>query len=288
MNLMKMTENCVDYKINHITIRNDSLVFEFAKYKGRQNGEEHVGPWYVCANPEESHLCLVLSLSRYLFTYPQLLNEDASLFQGKSQYNRYANLFLQVISEKKAELQMLGVKNCDIGTHSCCKGVATMVADGCTVSPPIVSICVRSGWVMGGVKDRYLKHESAGNQYVGCCTAGLDQLSKIFAISPPCFDFTGISEAIERACLRKYINEWLHYRIMEDGDLSDSSQHIIWTCFASICYHYNYLSTNFHKECSFHASLFFRDIPDEFFNVVRIAFPWETSVDTTKLTGVPP
>ena len=71
---------------------------------------------------------------------------------------------------------------------------------------------------MGGVKDRYLKRESAGDQYVGCCAAGLDQLSKRFAISPPYFYFIVISDAIERACLCKRIKEWLHSRIMEDGD----------------------------------------------------------------------
>ena len=101
-----------------------------------------MGPWHVYANPEEPHLCVVLALSRYLFTYPQLLKEDASLFQGSSQYNRYAKLFLAVISDNKEELQVLGVEEGDLGTHSCRKGVATMVAAGCTVSPPIVSICI--------------------------------------------------------------------------------------------------------------------------------------------------
>ena len=163
---MKRAENCVDCKINHITIRNDALVFQFAKSKGHQNGEEHVGPWHLYANPENPHICVVLSLARYLFTYPQLLKEDSSLFQGTSQYNRYAKLFLQLIAYNKYELQQLGVEEGDLGTHSCRKGVATMVAAGCTVSPPIVSICVRAGWVMGGVKDRYLKRESAGDQYV--------------------------------------------------------------------------------------------------------------------------
>ena len=43
-----------------------------------------------------------------------------------------------------------------------------------------------------------------------------------------------------------------------------------------------------HKLCSFRASLFFRDVPAKLLNVVRVAFPWETTVDTPKLTGVPP
>ena len=102
------------------------------------------------------------------------------------------------------------MENGDVGTHSCRKGVATVVAAGCTVSPPIVSICVQAGWVMGGVKDRYLKRESAGDQYVGRCAAGLDQLSKEFAVSPPYFDFTDINDKLERAWLQGRIKNWLH------------------------------------------------------------------------------
>ena len=285
---MKRAENCVDCKITHITIRNDALVFQFAKSKGHQNGEEHVGPWHVYANPEHPHLCVVLSLARYLFTYPQLLKDDSSLFQGTSQYNRYAKLFLQMISDNKSELQQLGVEEGDLGTHSCRKGVATMVAAGCTVSPPIVSICVRAGWVMGGVKDRYLKRESAGDQYVGRCAAGLDQLSKRFSVSPPYFDFSAINEALERARLKKRIEQWLHSRILDEGELSASSKHIVWTCFASICFHHSFLTNNLHEECSFRASLIFRDIPDEFLNLARVAYPWDSTVDTPKITGVPP
>ena len=43
-----------------------------------------------------------------------------------------------------------------------------------------------------------------------------------------------------------------------------------------------------HEECSFRSSLFIRDIPDKFLNVARVAFPWETTVDTLKLTIIPP
>ena len=86
----------------------------------------------------------------------------------------------------------MGVKICYLGTHSCRKGVATMVAAGCTVSPPIVSVCVSTGWVMGGVKDNYLKRESAGGQHVGRCASCLPILSMDFSVSPPYFDFSGI------------------------------------------------------------------------------------------------
>ena len=80
---------------------------------------------------------------------------------------------------------MLGVEDGDLCTHLCSKGVATIVVSGCTVSSPIVIICIRACWTMGGVKDWYLKRESAGDQYVGRCAAGMDQLSKSFDTPPP-------------------------------------------------------------------------------------------------------
>ena len=43
---MKRAENCVDCKVTHIRFESDSLVFEFAKGKSHQDGEEHVGPWH--------------------------------------------------------------------------------------------------------------------------------------------------------------------------------------------------------------------------------------------------
>ena len=34
--------------------------------------------------------------------------------------------------------------------------------------------------------------------------------------------------------------------------------------------------------------LIFRDIPEEFLNVARVAYPWDSTADTLKITGVPP
>ena len=64
-----------------------------------------------------------------------------------------------MISKNKAESQIRGVADGNLDTHLCCKCIATMVATGCTVSPPIVSIYVKVGWVTRGVKYRYIKRE---------------------------------------------------------------------------------------------------------------------------------
>ena len=99
----------------------------------------------------------------------------------------------------------IGVKICDLGTHSCRDGVATMVAVGCTVSPPIVSICVRACWVIGGVKDKYLQRESAGDQHVGRCASYLPILSMDFVVSPPYFYFSGIEDDISKVSAKSRI-----------------------------------------------------------------------------------
>ena len=121
-----------------------------------------------------------------MFTYPQILVNNASLFQGSSQYDRYSNFFAKLPLEHEYAIAGMVVKICDLGTHSCRKGVATMVAAGCTVSPPIVSICVRPGWVMGGVKDKYPNIEIAGDQHVVRCASCLPVLSMDFQCHPPC------------------------------------------------------------------------------------------------------
>ena len=65
-----------------------------------------------------------------------------------------------------------------------------MVASGCTVSPPITATCLRSGWSIVKVKERYFKYEATGNQYVGRCSVGLNHLTKGFSVSPPHFEFS--------------------------------------------------------------------------------------------------
>ena len=157
MCLMNRDENCVICRVNHITFEDDYLIFRFAKSKGHQDGEEHVCPWHVYSNPKKPQFFTVFSMARYLFTYPRIMVNNASLFRGNSQYDRYSKKFAKLLLNHEDAVTGMGVDICDLGTHSCRKGVATMVAAWCTVSPPIILICVRAGWLMGGVRDKYLK-----------------------------------------------------------------------------------------------------------------------------------
>ena len=287
---MKRAENCVDCKITHIYFENDSLVFAFAKSKGHQAGEEHVGPWHIYANPFEPEICPVLALARYLLSFPDKLRSNTALFEGTAQYNRYARIFMATLKELEEELKMFGVNVGNLGTHSCRKGVASMVAAGCTVSPPIVSLCIRAGWVMGGVKDRYLKYESAGDQYVGRCASGLDQLSKNFAVSPPYFDFSSLEDELSVVQKKIEIAQWLKVRLTgeREGRVSPQTFNLLTCAFASLCFHYDFLDKSISQDNALRASPFFKDIPDSIQTLAKISFPWNKTVDTPKLTGVPP
>ena len=50
-------------------------------------------------------------------------------------------------------------------------------------------ICLRVGWSMGSVKEKYIHYEKAGDQYVGRVVSGLNVNSADFAVSPPYFNF---------------------------------------------------------------------------------------------------
>jgi hypothetical protein len=73
------------------------------------------------------------------------------------------------------------------GAHSVRKGVATFAYNGTTGGPSIASVCLRVGWSLGDVQDRYIRYEPAGDQYLGRVIAGLPLNGADFALLPPHF-----------------------------------------------------------------------------------------------------
>ena len=122
--------------------------------------------------PENPHICPVLALARYLFCFPEVLRGDVPLFEGTNQYARYSSRMLLLYKEMKDDLRRIGTDYRDLGSHSAHKGVGTMVASGSTVGPPIVPLCLRAGWALGGFKHKYLICADAGGMHVGRCTSG--------------------------------------------------------------------------------------------------------------------
>jgi hypothetical protein len=256
---------------------NDALVFLFAKSKSHQDGsEEFLGPWHVYANPHKPYLCPVLSLARFLFTYPETFSGRRPLFEGNNSYSRYQKVFARLLLDHATELRQLGVEPSDLGSHSARKGVGTLVAAGCTA---IVSICLRMGWALGGVLGRYFKRRGdAGDMHVGTRMASLiNALEKEFAVCRPYFDYTKLDSEDERNSLKneisKCIDSWL------PGDTTAATRMLTRELFASICFHHRYLEQHLHKHLPFRDSPFFKDIPQVVVDAARIAYPWDATED---------
>jgi len=159
-----------------------------------------LGPWHFM--PLKLHICPVLALARFLFTFPETFSGNKPLFEGKNSYARYQKVFSQMLLEHGNEFRQLGAEPSELGTHSARKGVGTLVAAGCTVAPPIVSICLRMGWALGGVLGRYFKQADAGDMHCGRTAAMQDPMTKEFAVCTPCFDFTEMDDVEERERLK--------------------------------------------------------------------------------------
>ena len=107
------------------------------------------------------------------------------------------SLLFKVTNKHENELRKLGTLSNELGSYSSRRGVSSMIAGGCSASPLIISLWILAGWSMGGVKDYYLKHESAGDKYAGWCACCLNPLTFNFAISPLHFDFLDLNDMMQ-------------------------------------------------------------------------------------------
>jgi len=211
----------------------------------------------VYANPHNPEICPVLALACYIFSNPGIFSaadveEDegveveegeggvnqkkgGQLFPGGNQYDRFMECLHRIVEKYPQVFLGLGISPGDLGSHSARKGASSHACSGSTVSPPMVSICLRTMWSMGHVKERYLQYEKAGNQYLGHVVCGLDVNTVDFAVSPPFLEFDdtrqeggGTGKSRVYSMLRDY---------MVHGDTVLASVHrVFYFCFASFVF----------------------------------------------------
>jgi hypothetical protein len=136
--------------------------------------------WHVYATPDKPATCPVLGLATYVFANPGLTNVEnftetegdgnpsSRLFPGGDQYGRFMDCLRRIIVSNEDEFLQLDIRPGDLGYHSSRKGARSFASAGSTVSPPMVSICLRAMWSMGSVKERYLQFEKAGDRCERC------------------------------------------------------------------------------------------------------------------------
>ncbi|POM70035.1 Hypothetical protein PHPALM_13606, partial [Phytophthora palmivora] len=99
-----------------------------------------------------------------------------------------------------------------------------------TGGPSIASVYLRVGWSLGGVQDRYIRYESAGDQYLGRVVAGVPLNQAEFALLPP--HFANNQDKV----VQTSIDEMLP--VMKS---CSSLQDILKLYMASLVYHHDYL-----------------------------------------------
>ncbi len=245
-NLMCRAGNTGSIHHNHLEWKDDALGVYFAHQKNDQEGDRPRDARHVFANPLRPAICPILALAIY-WTCFGFRDGSTKLFAGSDVYSRFLKSFKELLHEDlvDVELRDRGIKASDLGPHSARKGMffvrswsgpyiaagaASYVASGCTAGPSNVALCLRAGWTLGGVEDRYLRYEAAGDSHVGRTVAGLPYDKPEFAVLPPFF--------VER-------NEIINDAIQTCFPMApESLNRILEFCLASLVYHFDFLSNH--------------------------------------------
>ena len=181
-------------------------------------------------------------MGRMLIAHPTILQGQSPIFEGSGQYERFNKMFHDIVDsdEHRQAFVEFGITPEYFGTHSIRKGAVTFVATGSTSCPPIASICIRANWAMPGVMNRYIKYESAGDQFVAKCVSGRSRMTKEFAASPPYFDFSEM-DPTTKATHKNEVTKWIKSRMPEGARSNDNVFSLFYACIASIGYHKEFL-----------------------------------------------
>ena len=177
----------------------------------------------------------------------------------------------------------VGVDIHGTASHSVRKGSSTYAASGCTVAPSMASICNRAGWKMGGTRDKYIKFENAGDQHLGRVLSGLNPLSIDFSLTPPFFDVENEMEMVE-------IDRFLRSRIENSENISDKTFTLVRYCFASLCFHCEFLKSVLEPSSRIRTSPLFINVPADIIAKAK-AINYKDAIGhkcAPRLTGIPP
>ena len=154
----------------------------------------------------------------------------------------------------RKRLDAMGIPYDEISTHSYRKGSVSHAASGSTQGPPIVAVCLRAGWKLGGVLNTYLCLENAGDQFVGRVAAGLPLLTKDFTVLPPRFPDSLFQEDLvapmpddtqevkKQRYTRGLIEKAMLAMFGDPYHYGQSFYVVLRHCLASLCYHKKWLS----------------------------------------------
>lgn len=259
-NLMQRSETIANVQLEHISWKEDSLTIVIPQSKTDQEGE-NIYHRHIFANPLQPEICPILALATLIFSknYIQVAREIEErtnnnlvswpLFMGSNQKHRMGKIIKGILDKMKDQndLLILGSDPEYIGLHSPRKGSNTY-CNGFIGGPSYPSICLRGGWKIGGVQDRYLFNQEGSDQFVGRTVAGLPFLSSEFAVLPPHFSIETLNSITDeewRTILPLYKEYPKGFRL------------VLPYLMASLIHHEDFLRSNLPKDHSlFYSPLF--------------------------------
>ena len=279
-NLACRVGNTSRIAFRHITWNQsfDSFSIAFSQTKTDQYGQEAKYPRHLYSNPLNPLVCPVLSLSLYLSScFNTLQNSDNKLFPGPKQAQRFSTILYKAIDDNWETVSNMGYIRGELGTHSIRKGPVSYLSS-LPGGPSDAAVCIRAGWTKGKIRDIYMRYVSSGDEFVGRCICLLSILKEDFAVSPPHFrteDFDWIGPLsrlqypmlADIVCLRKVTS----------------------MCLASILYHNGWLSSFLHpSHVLFTTAYCFRsnEVLSHEADVV-VTYPWNDG-NGNVFTGIPP
>ena len=63
---------------------------------------------------------------------------------------------------------------------------------------------------------------------------------------------------------------------------------IVTQCYASVCYHFEFLGEHLHERSRLRQSPLFQQCKDTWIQIAVVKYPWDATEETPKLTGIPP
>jgi hypothetical protein len=271
-NLMARAANTLSIRYEHMQFTEDCLCIMFAQMKTDQFADRPKDPRHVYANPIMPEVCPMLALGVMWLCYG-FSSDSNKLFPGSRQYERFRHLLSRLLEAESSQLALRGIDKSDIGSHSIRKGCATYCSSGSTACPSGPSIDIRAGWAQGGVKGRYVKHQNAGDMFVGRTASGLPINDPQFSILPPHFNRSDDARDAIHLCFTAVPPQ--AYRVAEFA-------------LASVVFHREFLRTTLPESHSLFSTRLFttRNLLDSLVNNVICEMPSESS--KMQATGIPP
>lgn len=257
----------------------DNLKVYFAKHKSDQFGTNKDEPRHMYSNPIIPTVCPVRALATYFMLYPDIVSEGGRIFPGSEQRTRFGRIFHYFLTNYAELYFACGIDPKEIGTHSIRKGAATYCCTVAHPGPPVVSVCLRAGWSLGKVKERYLKYGEAGDELVGRTLTGISPESTQFGISPVFFAPTNDAEVVSNNLIKSIFPRH-----------PPSLKRFLNICIASFVYHEEFTKGIIDNRNSPVLSLPYFSLASlirERRALVTTALSWEHKEGCPPLTGIP-